>query len=171
MAFLPHGISGLERRTARIRLVVSCPHAIPNQTSPTVPEILAGTARRPSGVESPPQDHRRSGRQPHRRLRFSCARPPPTDRTRSAGTCWRAAVKRLLPAAYLPSSPTTDHLPKLQPSTISGLGEVSGDQPRDARQTSSSIRGSCCQRESSSTYCKLSRQTGPATVTEVPCAG
>ena len=35
---------------------------------------------------------------------------------------------------------------KLPPSTISGSGEASGDQPRGAQQTSSSIRGSCCQR-------------------------
>src|ERR1019366_7964417 len=58
-----------------------------------------------------------------------------------------AAVKPLLPAAYLASSPTTDHLRKLPPSTISGSGEVSGDRPRGAQQTSSSIRGSCCQRK------------------------
>src|SRR5260370_1123021 len=125
---------------------MSCPHVIPIRTSPAVPETLAGTARHPSGIESPPQDHRHSGRQSLRRLRLSCARPQPIDRIRSAGIRWRAAVKRLLPAAYLSSSPTTDRLPRLPPSTISGSGEVSGDRPHGAQQTSSSIRVSCFQK-------------------------
>src|SRR5207302_7183773 len=69
----------------------------------------------------------------HIASRFSCARPLPIDRRRNVDKRWRAAVKRLLPAVYLSSSPTTDRLPKLPPATISGSGEVSGDQPRDAR--------------------------------------
>src|SRR5262249_2375216 len=73
--------SGLEQRTARIRSVVSCPHVIPNQTSLAVPETLEGTAQHPSGIESPPQDRRRNGRQSHRLSRLSCARPRPIDRT------------------------------------------------------------------------------------------
>ena len=86
------------------------------------------TARRPSGIESPLQDHRRSGRQSLRRLRLF-AQPSPIDRIRSKAIRWRAAVKRLLPAAYLSSSPTTDRLPRLPPSTIYGSGEVSRDRP------------------------------------------
>src|SRR5260370_1300316 len=129
LVFLPHEIAGLGQQTAGIQSVVSCPHVIPIRTSPAVPETLAGTARHPSGIESPPQDHRHSGRQSLRRLRLSCARPPPIDRIRSAGIRWRAAVKRLLPAVYLSSSPTTDRLPRLPPSTISGSGEVSVHRP------------------------------------------
>jgi len=45
----------------------------------------------------------------------------------------RAMVKPQLPAAFLASSLTTDHLPKLPPAAISGSDEVSGDRPRDAQ--------------------------------------
>src|SRR6266581_6983777 len=146
LVFPLRAASGLERRTARTRSVVSCPHVIPNRTWPAAPEIPVGTARRLPGIESPPQDHRRNGRQSHHPSRLSCARPRPIDRTRNAGTRWRATAKPLLPAVFPHSSPTTGHLRKLRPSTISGSGEVSDDRPRGAQQTSSSIRGSCCQR-------------------------
>src|SRR5215467_3493245 len=72
-------------KAPEFRSVVSCPHVIPDQTLPAVPEILVGTARRPSGIESPPQDHLRIGQQLHRPSRLSCARLRPIDRTRSAG--------------------------------------------------------------------------------------
>src|ERR1019366_800882 len=75
-----------------------------------VPETLAGTARRPSSIESRSQDRRRSGRQSRLPSPLSCARPRPIDRTRNAGTRWRATAKRLLPAAFLPPSPTIDRL-------------------------------------------------------------
>src|SRR5260370_10384841 len=74
---LPQDISGPGQQPARIESVESCPHVIRLRAAPAVPETLAGTARRPSGVESPPQDHRRNGRQSLRRLRFSCARTTP----------------------------------------------------------------------------------------------
>src|SRR5207253_8350573 len=78
-------VSGFERRTVRTRSVVSCPHVIPTRTWPAVPGTLAGTARRPFGIESRAQDHRRSGRLSHRPSPLSCARLQPIDRTRNAG--------------------------------------------------------------------------------------
>src|SRR5258708_16533402 len=45
-----------ERRTARTRSIVSCPHVVPSRTSPVVPGTLSGSAQHPFGAESPPQD-------------------------------------------------------------------------------------------------------------------
>jgi hypothetical protein len=47
--FLSHDPFGFERRTARTRSVVSCPHVVPTRTWQVVPGTLAGTARRPCG--------------------------------------------------------------------------------------------------------------------------
>src|ERR1035437_3442602 len=125
--------SGLERRTARTRAVVSCPDVIPSRTSPVVPGTLSGNAQHPSGTESPPQDRQHSERRLRPPLPLSCARHQPKDRRGNAGIRWRPAVKLLLPAVYPASSPTTGRLPILPPSAISGSGEVSGDRPPDAR--------------------------------------
>src|SRR5262245_33251491 len=110
--------------------------------------MLPRNVQLPFGFQSQPPDHPHNGRLSHPPLRLSDARPLPIDRTHSGGTRWRAAAKPLIPVAYLLLSPTIGHLPKLPPSTISGSGEVFGDPPRGARQTSTSIRDLNCRRSS-----------------------
>src|SRR2546427_12406006 len=121
-----------EWRTARTGSTVSCPDVIPDRTWRAALEMLPRTAPLPFGVQSPPPDHRRIGRQSPRPW-FSGAKLPPIDQTRSGGTRSQAAAKPPSLAAFPLSSLTIGHLPILQLSTISGSGEVSGDRPRGAR--------------------------------------
>src|SRR5260370_30270759 len=123
---------GQTPQSARTRSAVSFPDEPPAQTSPTAPENLSETVRRPPGAEIRRRDRQRSGPQSCRLARFSLARPRPTGRIHSAGTRWLAAVKPLLLAVSPPSFPTTGRLPKRPPSAISGSAAAFGYRPLNA---------------------------------------
>src|SRR5215471_14890383 len=59
----------------------------------------------------------------------------PRDRTRSAGTRWRATVKSPSPVVYRSPVPTLGLPPSLQPSTISESAAGCEDRRRDAPRT------------------------------------
>src|ERR1035437_4997795 len=109
-------VSGLARQIARTRSGASCLGVVPARTSAAVLEMPPENDLRPPVAEIRVHCRPHNGRQSPPLAHTSCARHPPTGRTRNADKYSPTEVKLLNPAAY-PSPCSTCGLPPDRKST------------------------------------------------------